>query len=288
MDSGALQWGLITVYFSSITLFMAFLLSLIIVLSEGRRKLLAENKIIDFIIVAFTGGIIGARLSYALLFDFNYYFKDNPLHLIQLQDGGLSFWGGLAAALVAASIWAYFKGLVVERYFDAAAVALPLSAAVNAIGTPLAGSEMTQNYFWGIVWEGQPYHPDGAYMILMAMMLFYYIWNKRTKINYDGELFIRFMVGFGAIYMLVELFRDSSPVIWILSAGQMASVAAIIIALFFAVAGSKVYTSGFYRRWRLAPDKQSPLIGFLLLVWYIVLLSIFVILYYQVRQPFIF
>ena len=104
---------------------------------------------IDFVIVAFAGRATGSRLAYAVLFDFGHYLK-NPARLLWLQDGGMSPWGGLLAALLALFFWSARKHVIIECYLDAAAPVFALSLAIGNTGALLRGKLMASPYPWGI------------------------------------------------------------------------------------------------------------------------------------------
>lgn len=104
---------------------------------EGRRRLLPEPKLIDFLLLGLVGGIAGGRVIYAALFDPAYYFEQ-PQRLLYFQDCGFSFWGGLAGALLVIFIWGYRENLIVERYLDAAAPVLAFSL-LQLYGFSIAG-----------------------------------------------------------------------------------------------------------------------------------------------------
>jgi len=56
----------------------------------------------DFIFWAIIGDLIGARLFHVFLYEPAYYLK-NPLEIVMLWHGGLSFHGGFLGVIIAAS-----------------------------------------------------------------------------------------------------------------------------------------------------------------------------------------
>lgn len=245
MESTVWQWGPFSIGVFSLLFFAAVLTGLVLVQAEGRRKGLSDQRIIDFMILAVVGGIAGSRLSYVFLFELSYY-MENPAHFFRLQDGGMSFWGGIAFSLMILSIWAGRKKLILGRYLDAAAPALTVGLALGYSGAAVNGRAMLSGYPWGISIEGTAYHPDGAYMIILLMVLLFIIRSRRPGAAYDGELFVWFILGSGLINVGVDFFRDSSSYIWILTAGQAASLAAAFLALLFILAGPKIYCTSYY------------------------------------------
>ena len=53
-----------------------------------------KNKFDDYITYLIIGIILGGRLGYVLIYDLNYYIN-NPIDIIKIWQGGMSFHGGL-------------------------------------------------------------------------------------------------------------------------------------------------------------------------------------------------
>jgi phosphatidylglycerol---prolipoprotein diacylglyceryl transferase len=278
------QWGPFSIAVFSLTFFAAILVALIIIFAEGRRKMLSEHRLIDFVILCLVGGIAGSRLAFALLFNRGYYLE-NPVYLLRLQDGGMSLWGGLTATFVILSIWAAHKNLVIERYLDAAAPALAAGLAIGQIGIALSGAPVPYALPWAIEVGGGQYHPDGAYAIVLLMSLLFIIWRRRTVNAYEGELFIWFLLGYALISLVLEFVRAAAPFLWIFSVGQLVSLVVIAFTLLFMLAGSKIIAvSAPYLHLNIF-RKGSRLRGPFRVIWFVVLTGGMVALYYLARQP---
>jgi phosphatidylglycerol---prolipoprotein diacylglyceryl transferase len=279
------QWGPFRIGLFSLLFFTAVLAGLVMVLAEGRRKQLSDQKIIDLMILAVVSGIGGSRLSYVILFNLAYYLE-HPEHLIRLQDGGMSFWGGLLFSFIVIRIWSGRNRLIMERYLDAAAPALTVSLALGYTASALNGRAMLSGYPWGITVGEAAYHPDGAYMIICLMALFFLIRRRREGIAYEGELFIWFILGYCAMNLGVDFFRDGPSFAWILTVNQVASLAAAILAVLFILAGPKIYRSSAYlghNKYQIKPR------GIILsqFMYFLLATAPLVVLYYQIQQSFI-
>ncbi|MEW5784428.1 MAG: prolipoprotein diacylglyceryl transferase family protein [Bacillota bacterium] len=285
MEAVVWQWGPFSIAVFSLAFFVAVISGLFITFAEGRAKHLPEQRIIDFIALSLVSGIAGSRLVYALFFDLAYYLE-NPIHLVRLQDGGLSFWGGLAVAVITVFIWAIRKKVIIERYLDTAAPALAAGLALGHIGALLRGKPMHYPYPWGIRAGELLYHPDGAYMIIFLVALLFVIRRRRSKLAYEGELFVWFLAGYGLLNFGVEFFRTGTPFLGLLTAGQVAALAVLLFIFLFMLGGSKIYTAS-YSTWKL-DQGQSKFGPFLRLIWYLGLTALLIALYFYVRQPFSF
>lgn len=285
METIIWQWGPFSVPVFSLTFFIAVVIFLIKFFAEGKARRLSDQEMIDFVIVAFAGGLAGSRLAYAVLFDFGYYLE-NPARLLWLQDGGMSLWGGLLAALLALFFWSARKHVIIECYLDAAAPAFALSLAIGNTGALLRGKLMASPYPWAIEYAGKYYHPDGAYMIVLLLVLFFILRWRKAKRAFEGELFIWFLVGYSLLSIAVDFFRESEPFLWHFTAGQAASLAAILLAFFYLLVGSKIYTSFGYSTYRFSHVKRSWIGSFFRAVLAVAFIGLMVALYYLARQPF--
>jgi phosphatidylglycerol---prolipoprotein diacylglyceryl transferase len=280
------QWGPFSIDIFSLLFFAAVLTGLVMVLAEGRRKRLSDQRIIDFLILALVSGIAGSRLSYIFLFDLPYYLG-NPVHFFRLQDGGMSFWGGAFFSLIVLWIWAGRKKLILGRYLDAAAPALTVGLTLGYSGSALNGRVMLSGFPWGILVGDTTYHPDGAYMIVLLTALLFIIRRRRLKVAYEGELFLWFTVGYSLINLGVDFFRDISSFTWIFTLGQVSSLAVFFMAVLFILAGPKVYCASS----SLGHNKfgiKSRGIPLLQIIYYLLVTVPPVLFYYQLHQPFIF
>ena len=282
MDEPAWSWGVMTISLSSLTFLAAVLICLSMTYADGRRKALPEPMLVDFLLLSLVAGMAGGRLLYAVFFEPLYYFEQ-PLRLLYLQDCNFSFWGGLACAYVVVSIWAYRGNLIVERYLDAAAPALAFSLSGGYTGCQLKGAIMGTPYPWAIIDEGLTRHPDGAYAIVLLLMLYLILKLRRHRAAYEGELFIWFLCGSGVINILLDFIRDL-PAVWgVFTAGQLFSMVVVAFTLFFITAGPRIYISSPYLG-RTAYRRRSGETAQLLL-WHLFLTGALVLSYYLIHRP---
>ena len=114
-----------------------FLLSLYIASRRARRFGIDPNGLFDAAVGGLVGGIVGARLLY-VIYDWPT-FRDQPLRIIRLDEGGLVFLGGAALGALALIFVATRRKLPLWRSLDVAASVLPLAHAFGRIGCFLNG-----------------------------------------------------------------------------------------------------------------------------------------------------
>ena len=79
----------------------------------------------DFIPYIIVGIILGGRLGYVLIYNFNYYIK-NLHEVFYIWNGGMSFHGGLIGIIVAAVIFTRIKKVHTFIYLDIIACVTPI------------------------------------------------------------------------------------------------------------------------------------------------------------------
>src|SRR5690348_11561300 len=80
----------------------------------GRLPGVDGNAFSDLLFYAMLGVVLGGRLGYVLFYGLDEMLRD-PLMIVRVWDGGMSFHGGLVGVLVASWLWSRGRGL---HFFD--------------------------------------------------------------------------------------------------------------------------------------------------------------------------
>jgi phosphatidylglycerol---prolipoprotein diacylglyceryl transferase len=118
----------------------------------------------DLIFFAAVGVIVGGRLGWMLFYGFEN-LRADPLAVIRVWQGGMSFHGGLIGVMVAVALFARRRGRRVADVFDFTA---PLPAAglcAGRIGNFINGELWGKptDLPWGFLYEGEVLHPSQLY-----------------------------------------------------------------------------------------------------------------------------
>ena len=74
-----------------------------------KKKLVTDQSILDifddYITYLIIGIILGGRVGYALFYNLRYYLE-NPIEILMIWNGGMSFHGGLIGIIVASGLFA--------------------------------------------------------------------------------------------------------------------------------------------------------------------------------------
>jgi phosphatidylglycerol:prolipoprotein diacylglycerol transferase len=178
----------------------------------GVSKLDVENLYFYLIL----GLIIGARLGYVLFYDLKMYLK-NPLEIIYINHGGMSFHGGLIGVLIVAILFSWKNKKPFWKIVDLFIVTAPIGLGLGRIGNFINGElygRVTQ-VPWGMIFPSGgplPRHPSQLYeCALEGGVLFLILWFLKNKKLPDGGLLAVFLSLYGLFRFFVELFREPDP-----------------------------------------------------------------------------
>ncbi len=160
------------------------------------------------------GVVIGGRAGYVLFYNPGEYFAD-PLQIVRLWDGGMSFHGGLAGVIIALFLYAREGGMSFFRLTDFAAVLTPVGLCFGRIGNfingELPGRLTSSDLPWAMIFPGDSAarHPSSLYQaflegaVLFAVVYFFAM-RRRTPGFVSGV----FLCAYALLRMFSELFRE--------------------------------------------------------------------------------
>lgn len=191
------------------------------------------------------GIIAGGRIGYVLFYNFNYY-MENPIQILELWHGGMSFHGGLIGVIVAT--WLFSRKVKV-RFFEladlmacAAPIGLFLGRLANFVNAELYG-RVTTSVPWAVIFPNGgplPRHPSQLYEALfegvLLFVLLYTSWTKSVWIRIrPGFTSGLFLTGYAVARFILENFREPDPQIGFLFAratmGQLLTLPMLLAGL---------------------------------------------------------
>jgi phosphatidylglycerol:prolipoprotein diacylglycerol transferase len=124
-------------------------------------------------IVVAVAGVLGSRVLWALQPDLIGETLANPLRLISIWEGGLTFIGGLLAAAAAGVVYLRRAGLPILHTADVAAPGLALGLTIGRVGCFLTGLHPGRptSLPWGIDYLGAARHPIPLYESTLGVVL---------------------------------------------------------------------------------------------------------------------
>ena len=132
MDPVAFSIYGIEVRWYGIIIALAVVVGTFIALREAKRRGLEEDTLLDFLLFAIPGAIIGAR-AYYVIFSWDYD-KNNPNQILNIRGGGLAIHGAVIAGIIIAIIFCRVKKLSFWTIGDIVAPSLILGQAIGRWG----------------------------------------------------------------------------------------------------------------------------------------------------------
>ncbi len=182
----------------------------------GNRAPMGETALGDFIVWATLGIVLGGRLVYALVYDLDRTLVD-PLNVIRVWNGGMSFHGGLIGTLIAMILFARRNRIRTWSLIDTIAAVAPLGIFLvrltNFINSELWGH--VTHVPWAMIFPNggpEPRHPSQLYeAALEGLMLFLVLqalaWGT-SILKHPGRLAGLFACGYGLARIFSEFFRE--------------------------------------------------------------------------------
>ncbi len=212
----------------------------------GPARAPSRQDVDDLVLWCAIGVIAGGRLGYVLFYNLPHYLA-NPLEILAVRNGGMSFHGGLAGALLATVCLARSRGLPAASLLDLAAVVAPLGLFLgrlaNFVNAELWG-RVSPALPWGVVFPGAgpfPRHPSQLYeaategLLLMAAMA---LATRAFGFRRPGLLAGLFAVGYSAARAFCETYREPDPQLgYLLGDAEMGLTMGMLLCLPMAVAG---------------------------------------------------
>ena len=183
------------------------------------KKILIRNEIIkklfdDYISYLIIGIIIGGRLGYVVFYNF-FCFVNNPIEIVMIWNGGMSFHGGLIGIIICTYLFSKKNNQDVYIFLDLVSTVAPIGIFLgrisNFINGELVGKVTNSN--WGVLfpsYDDKLRHPSQLYeAILEGIILFILInliyFNKNKKV---GTCSFMFLVLYGCFRIISEFFRE--------------------------------------------------------------------------------
>lgn len=222
--------GPFTVYSYGLMLVLAFMMSSALAALEARRQNIAPEIIFNLSFLILVSGIIGARLFY-IIENAGYYIKE-PLQILMLQRGGLSWFGGLITGVIFSVAYLVKKHLSVYKILDLIAPFAALGQAVGRIGCLLNGccfGKVTDRFGLYFKTHEAVLIPTQIYSSLLLILIFIILRFLQDKPHREGKIFFAYLFLYSLKRFFMEFWRADNPVIFFgLTLFQMISVVIFI------------------------------------------------------------
>ena len=194
---------------------LGFLASYLLVRYQMRKRDfdITKPEVENFYFYLIFGLIIGARFGYVLFYDLKTYL-DNPLEILAVWNGGMSFHGGLIGLLLVALLFSWKNKKSFWKIADLFIVTAPIGLGLGRIGNFINGElyGRAAQVPWAVIFpKGGPVprHPSQLYeSALEGGVLFFILWFMKDKNLPRGALLAMFLFLYGGFRFFLEFFRE--------------------------------------------------------------------------------
>jgi len=220
-DPIAIQLGPVGIHWYGLTYLVAFGVFLWLASLRVRQPQFAQagwtrREVEDMLFWGVLGVVIGGRLGYVLFYKPGYY-AANPLEVVMVWKGGMSFHGGLLGVIAALALYARQRNWAFFEVMDLIAPCVPLGLASGRVGNfingELWGRAADPSLPWAMVFPQSgsaiARHPSQLYQFaLEGVLLFVLLWLYARRPRALGQVSGAFLVGYGALRFVAEFFRE--------------------------------------------------------------------------------
>lgn len=208
---------------------------------------MTAQQVDDFLVWATFGVVLGGRLGYVLFYKPNEYLAD-PIEIVQVWKGGMSFHGGALGVIVAIAIFTWRSKLSFFKVGDVVCAAVPIGLFFGRLANynngELYGRPAPSWLPWAMLFpEGDqpsvPRHPSQLYEAglegIVLFVLLHLLWRSEAIRTRPGTVAGSFLAGYGVARIIAEFFREPDsflgPVIGQATMGQVLSVPLVVAGL---------------------------------------------------------
>ena len=204
------------------------------------RKNASVEDFDDLITFLIIGIILGGRTGYIIFYNLSFYL-DNPLDVLKIWEGGMSFHGALIGVILATY---YFVNSNKKKYssfflLDVIACVAPIGLffgrIANFINAELIGK--ATNVSWSVIFPAVDFstrHPSQLYeAFLEGLVLFGIMITLIFKKNYKiGTCSYAFLIFYGCFRIFCEMFREpDTQVGYLFNVLSMGTILSILMIL---------------------------------------------------------
>ena len=211
------------------------------------KKKLIQNKYIldifdDYITYVIVGIILGGRIGYALFYNLKFYLE-NPVEILMIWNGGMSFHGGLIGIIIVSVLFAKKYDQDSFLYMDLVALVAPIGIffgrIANFINSELYG--IPTEVPWAVIFvqiDKLARHPSQLYEaflegVILFLILLYY--KKKNYLETPGLISGVFLIFYSIFRFIIEFLRVPDEqlgyLILNLSMGQIISLITILLGI---------------------------------------------------------
>jgi phosphatidylglycerol:prolipoprotein diacylglycerol transferase len=231
--------GPLTVHTYGLFVATGFFAGLIVTLKIAKSQGITPHQVLDMGLLIIISAIVGSRLLYVFM-NFSYYLQ-NPLDMLKIWQGGLTFSGGIIFAVLVMFLYVRRQHLSFLRIGDLWAPAAAIGQGIGRIGCFMAGCCYggPTDLIWGVVFTHPDslaplnisLHPTQIYSSLSGFIIFLILLGLNSKKVFEGQVFLWFLILHSTARLLFERFRGDDRGILLNSSMSITQLVTILILI---------------------------------------------------------
>lgn len=255
------------IYWYGIIIALAFLLGILYIVKRSHIFGLDSDRVMDVVLGAVIGGIIGARFYY-VIFSWDQY-RDNLADVIKIWEGGIAIYGGVIGGFLVGALMSRIRKVRFIPMADLAVGGLILGQSIGRWGNFINVEAFGSNTGlpWGMaspsiaeyltrhqaalaaqgvaVDPAMPVHPTFFYESMWCLIGFILIALAAKHRRFDGELTLLYVAWYGAGRAVIEGLRTDSLMWGSVRVSQALAVILVIASIaVWLLVRSKIKQSG--------------------------------------------
>lgn len=218
----------IDIYWYSILIVIAFIVGILFCKKDDGKYEIKFDDILELFVIIIPISIVCARI-YFILFKLEHYIQ-NPIEIFDIRDGGLAIYGGIIGAVITIILYCKKKKISALDIMDYIVPYLALGQAIgrwgNFFNVEAHGGETTSIFRMGIIENSQyiEVHPTFLYESIICFIIFLFLYFKRNKRQYKGQLTYIYFVLYGFERAIIEGLRTDSLMLGNFRISQLLSI----------------------------------------------------------------
>lgn len=249
IDPVALALGPVAIHWYGLMYVIGFASAWFLGLQRAKTSdIWTKDRVGDLLFYCAVGVVLGGRFGYVLFYDFAG-FVANPLTLLMIWQGGMSFHGGLLGVILGMGLFARKLKFTFFTVADFVAPLVTIGLFAGRIGNFINGE------LWGKITDSplgmwvydptlneivQKYPTQLLQALLEGLVLFILLWWYSSKPRPVGAVSGLFLAAYGVFRIIAEFFRQPDSHLgylawgW-LTMGQVLSIPMIMFGVAFMV-----------------------------------------------------
>ena len=237
----------------SVLILAAVFISYFLINIESKKFQIEKEFLFNMMFWTIIFGIIGAR-AYYVLFNFDYY-SEHLSEIYKIWNGGLAIHGGLLFGLITIIIYSHKYEVNTYKILDICVPAVLISQAIGRWGNffnheafgsavdyhTLVNMKIIPQFIIDNMYIEGAYHLPMFYFesVVCFIGFILLLFLRRRKYIKNGQIFATYLIWYGILRFVIEIFRTDSLMVGSFKMAQIVSSVMVLIGLYIIIVQSR-------------------------------------------------